>query len=844
VCLFWGCWWLWSVSLTVGGEPEGDRDLGLEAARLRFFEEKVRPLLWERCVSCHGPDKQKGGLRLDSRQSALDGGESGPAVVPGKPDESLLVEAIKHEGLEMPPTGKLEAAEVEQLTRWVAMGAPWPSAAELPRPIAAALRQKQLEEGRNWWSFRPLGEQLECERRGTADIPGGTAWDGWPRNPIDRFLLKAQLENGLTPAPPADRRTLIRRLTFDLIGLPPTPDEVEAFESDPAPDAYERLVERLLSSPRYGQHWARFWLDLVRYAESDGYRQDAYRPHAWRYRDYVVSSFNCDKPYNQFVTEQLAGDELDPSNLEYRVAVGFLRLGTYEFNQRDVRGQWSEILNEITDVSGEVFLGLSVGCARCHDHKFDPIPQRDYDRLRAFFAPLFPRDDLPLATDREQAAYNAKRSAWNRKTAEVRQRLEELERPHRERAAAGAFAKFPDDIKQILRTPEALRTPLEKQLAALANRQVILEREKEPSLEGAEKALRDQLRHQLAQHGPPPPELPAVMSVTDVGRDPPPTVVPGTRKGELVEPGYLSVIDPTPAAISPPPAAPASTGRRLALARWLTQPDHPLTTRVIVNRIWQFHFGRGLVATSSDFGRLGDRPSHPDLLDWLARQMVADGWRLKPLHRLIVTSAAYRQSAERPESEAVGASQIDPENRFLWRWNILRLDAEEIRDAMLRVSGELQSAVLGGPSSGNDEPRRSVELRIIRNSQDPLLDAFDAPNRYTSIGSRTATTTATQALLLANGPWTSLRAEAFARRLETEANCQPPDPPGADPRLVRGFLLAYGRPPDPDEIIHAQEFLANQAQRVGVSGNPIGQRAALVDFCHVLLNSNEFLYID
>ncbi len=375
---------------------EGEADTKVQAAREQFFEQNVRPLLAQSCYACHGDKKQKGGLRLDSLEAILKGGESGPAVVPGKPEESLLVDAINYDGPEMPPTGKLGADKVAILSRWVSLGAPWPRtdrAAHAPLAMASVPRSKLTAADRAFWSLRST---IRPAVPGLAD-PQQNSWSSWSRNAIDRFILKALVGSGLAPAPEADKPTLIRRLSFDLTGLPPAPEEVDAFLADAGPDAYERLVDRLLASPRYGQRWGRHWLDLVRYAESDGHRQDALRPEAWRYRDYVVRAFNSDKPYDRFLTEQLAGDELDPDDIELRVATGYLRMGTYEYNQRNVPGQWAEILNDITDVTGEVFLGLSIGCARCHDHKFDPILQKDYYRLQAFFAALMPRDDLTTA---------------------------------------------------------------------------------------------------------------------------------------------------------------------------------------------------------------------------------------------------------------------------------------------------------------------------------------------------------------------------------------------------------------------------------------------------------------
>ena len=534
-----------AVSIKVrGGEP----DSNAQAAREHFFEQNVRPLLAENCYSCHGDKKQKGGLRLDSLEAILAGGESGPAVVPGKPTESLIVEAVNFSGLEMPPTGKLSGDKVATLTRWVSLGAPWPSrdrAAHAPRDLTKPSGSKFTASDRALWSFQPV-------RRPNIPAVESPATDTsaeWSRNPIDRFIWKGLVENGLTPAAEADRETLIRRATFDMTGLPPTIDEIDLFAADQSPGAYERLVDRLLASPAYGQRWGRHWLDLVRYAESDGFRQDAFRSNAWRYRDYVVRAFNSDKSYDRFLSEQLAGDELDPDNPELRVAGGYLRLGTYEYNQRNVRGQWADILNDITDVTGEVFLGLSVGCARCHDHKFDPILQKDYYRLQAFFTPLMPRDDLTLAGRRQWAKYQAKREAWERAASEILRQIDAIERPYRDKGTAGATAKFPDDIKAILSRPDSERSLLERQLGPLAFRQIAYEHEQVPLLlKGEVKARWDELHKALKNYDamrpdPPPP----VMTATDLGPVSPPTLVPGGRKNDAIDPGFLSLLDPGPA---------------------------------------------------------------------------------------------------------------------------------------------------------------------------------------------------------------------------------------------------------------------------------------------------------
>ena len=638
--------------------------------------------------------------------------------------------------------------------------------------------------------------------------------------------------------------SLIRRVTFDLTGLPPTKAEVDSFVNDQASDAYERLVDRLLASPAYGQRSGSHWLDLVRYAESDGYRQDAFRPSAWRYRDYVVHAFNTDKPYDRFLSEQLAGDELDPDDPELRVAVGFLRMGTYEYNQRDVCGQWADILNDITDVTGEVFLGLSIGCARCHDHKFDPILQRDYYRLQAFFAPLLPRDDLTAARPEEWAAFRAKQAAWEQAAAAILRQIKAIEQPYRDKGAQTAMAKFPEEIQAILNKLEKDRTPFQKQIGALAFRQIAFEYGQVPvQIKGPDKARWDKLQNELKAFDALRPAPPGpVLTVTDVGPVSPPTVIASDSGGKAIEPGFLSVLDTAGAPVRASRAAPQSTGRRLALARWLCRETNPLSTRVIVNRVWQYHFGRGLVGTPSDFGRLGEPPSHPELLEWLAKELVREGWRLKPLHRLIVTSAVYRQSASRSKHEIAMAGRVDPENRLLWKYVVKRLDGGEIRDAMLAASGELRR-VIGGPSGSSNQSRRTIDTRMIRNSPEELMDLFDGPDGNLSTPRRNTTTTAAQALLLINGEWGLARAEAFAKRLEQAK----PNSADIEGRVELAYQLAVSRSPLPDEAAEAIGFLRTQARSMGAAphqNDPVADHAALIDFCHVLLNSNEFLYVD
>jgi hypothetical protein len=541
---------------------------------------------------------------------------------------------------------------------------------------------------------------------------------------------------------------------------------------------------------------------------------------------------NDDKPYNRFVREQIAGDELEPSNPDAVIATGYYRLGIYEYNQRDVKTQWDNILNEITDVTADVFLGLGVSCARCHDHKFDPILQEDYYRLKAFFAPLVQRDAALPCSAAEIEVRAQQQTAWEEKTADIRRQLDELERPLVDDAAAKFIKKFPAEIEPLFGMSPADRKPLEEQLCRLASRQIVEEGGKidfAQKLKGEQKKQWESLRKQLAEFDAIKPAAePTAMMVTDVSSVAPPVTLPGKRESKEIAPGLLSVIDPAPLDCSPPSADSKTTGRRSALAAWLTRSDNPLTPRVIVNRVWQQHFGRGLVETASDFGRLGQPPSHPELLDYLTRRFVESGWSLKWLHREIVLSAAYRRSSI---GDSIRDSvRKDPSNRWLARMTVRRLSAEQIRDAALSTTGQIDLAV-GGPSASWESWRRSIYLKTVRNSRDLLLDAFDVPDGSASVPQRNVTTTPSQALTLINGPWMIARAQALALRLERDV------PSGGssilDSRIIRAYQLALGRDPSTDELTRASVFVTDE-----------GQAAAMADFCHVLLNSNEFLYVD
>src|SRR6185436_8720562 len=502
-----------------------------DPAAAKLFQEKVGPILTARCYKCHSADapKPKGGLRLDSREAALKGGDGGPALVPGKPDQSLLIKGITWDDpdFQMPPKEKMPAGEIDLLRQWISKGAPWSGSTAKPRKP----EKKITDADRAWWSFQPVQE------------PAVPPADAACRNEIDRFVHAKLKAEGLVPAPEADRRTLLRRLTFDLHGLPPTADEIENFVKDASPDAYEKQVERLLAHPRYGERWARHWLDLVRYAESDGYKQDGYRPNTWPYRDYVIRAFNEDKPYSRFVLEQLAGDEIAPNDPKVLVATGFLRLGIYEYNQRNAWGQWRDILNDITDVTGDAFLGLGMGCARCHDHKFDPILQRDYFALQSFFSGLLWRDDLPLATPAEVADYRKKRQAWEAKTAKIREDLAAIEAPVSKTLETGSINKFLPELRAVYAKPKDQRTPDDVQIADLIQRQVAAELALiDGESKGATREKWSELLRKLAEIDKGKPrELPAALVVTDVGPVAAGTKIPGDDT-RVIEPAFLTVL--------------------------------------------------------------------------------------------------------------------------------------------------------------------------------------------------------------------------------------------------------------------------------------------------------------
>ena len=771
--------------------------LGLAALPLRGADEPVAEravaLLEERCFKCHSHSagKNKGGLVMDSLAGLTTGGDSGAALLPGDPAKSLFLKNIlsTDPDVTMPPKGdRLTATQVKLLQDWVQAGAPWPRS-RTKEPVAGRYLPGTIgAKEKSWWAYQPV-------RR--PELPAGPA-----AHPVDRFIEARLAQVGLTPAGEADRAVLIRRVTFDTTGLPPTPEAVDAFLKDKDPRAYEQLVDRLLASPAYGQRMARAWLDLVRYADSDGFRIDDFRPTAWRYRDYVIKAYNDNKPYDRFVHEQIAGDELFPGDPEALTALGYLRHWIYEYNNRDARGQWENILNDVTDTTGDVFLGAGMQCARCHDHKFDPILQRDYYALRSFFSNTLPVEDR-IAWTKDQAGEHARKLAkWEQATQAIRAEIAALEGKYRETATRKAIEIFPDDVQAMLRRPEAQRTPYEQQVAALAWRQIEYEYARlDRSIKGDDSVRHADLKRQLAEHDKlKPAEPPYVLAVRETGATPIDAVIP--KKNTVVPPAFLTVLSaqyPAEPARITPPADGASTGRRSALARWLTEPSNPFTARLAMNRLWQLCFRRGLAPYASDFGRLGEPPSHPALLDWLAAEFMAQGWDQKAMHRLILTSAAYRRSSAHPAPQA--GQLKDPQNALLWRNQPQRLEAEQIRDALFAACGELKADKQAGPGVVYGEPVRSIFTRIMRNNRDPLADVFDAPQWFSSASSRDVTTTPIQSLLLLNSPFMLKRGELLAARVAQEA-------PGDEAAQIRRlYQLLFARAPSAAEAKRAEAFL-------------------------------------
>jgi hypothetical protein len=815
---------LFALASAVSGTPAvddamtdgGSADAPLDPKGLQFFESRIRPVLIEHCYGCHSAEsgKTKADLRVDTRDGLLRGGIGGPAIVPGSPDDSLLLRALRYddEDLQMPPKARLPDAVVRDVETWIAMGAPDPRGAAIGHGTidgagpALSSYGVDLEKGRAFWAFRPPIRALAPSI--PADAPKDVAkLADWPLGDIDRFVLAAMLETGTRPVEDADRRTWLRRVSFDLTGLPPTPAEIAAFEKDRSPEAHARVVDRLLASNAFGERWGRHWLDVARYAESSGKESNILYPHAWRYRDYVLDSFNDDKPFDQFIREQIAGDllpaETPTQRAEQLVATGYLAIGPKSHTAQNGRQFQADLVDEQIDAMSQGILGITISCARCHDHKFDPIPQRDYYAMAGIFAST-------------RTAFGTERGAGNRRTAVL------IELPE--------AADVPDG-PTMSRERRALIAAAEERIRAE------LERAADGPRDGAAniariRTQRDQstilatILDRFDESGRPTSRNRLAMGVLDAER---PIDVPLLVRGEIDQPGevvrrgFLQVLDGVDA-----PAISGGSGRR-ELAEWLVAPTNPLTARVWANRVWLHLFGKGIVPTPDNFGFGGLPPTNQPLLDHLALRLIEHGWSTKALVREIVLSRSYRLAATGDSRNEA----VDPENRTLWRQPARRLDAEAIRDAMLAVSGRLEAAPVGSPVNfaegamrgqerrlvdlDADRPVRSVHLPIVRDQVPAALDVFDFADPSFVVGDRAETNVATQALFLMNAPEVMASADAFADRLmSAEA-----DDRG---RIEAAFELAYGRRPSAIEIDAARDFLRD-VEKALASDSADGGRA-------------------
>ena len=765
------CCWL-GFLLFAGLTFAQDQDAGINRLTL---EQHVAPILKKRCVKCHGAEQRESGLDLRRRFTMLAGGDSGPAIVPGKPQKSLLLEFIDDDLMPPEDEPQLTEQEIGVLLKWIASGAAIAGKTEEPLPIVDDVQHSIDESARQHWAFQPVKPV----------VPPAVKKPAWVTTAVDPFVLSQLEQHGWSPADAAAKVTLIRRVYFDLTGLPPSPEDIAAFVNDEGAKAYESVVDRLLASHHYGERWAQHWLDVVRFAETEGFEYDRHLPDAWRFRDYVIDSLNANKPFDQFVREQIAGDEIRPGDVECQSAAIFHRLGAVRRNagNPDIALSRNEVLTERTNIIGEAFLGLTVGCARCHNHKLEPITQKDYYRLQAYFAAT-QEYDIGLGMPEEK-------NAWDEQVADIKKKT----------------AKLKSDLASLTEDQK--------------------EKQKREILKVA------------AQQAPHPATIPSVRNEPEK-RTPIHVLRRGVweQKGVAVGPRPLSVL--ASADVSELPGD--ITNPRTHLANWLTEASHPLTARVIVNRVWQYHFGTGLVETANDFGTHGGRPSHPELLDWLAASLVENGWRLKPLHRQIVLSSTYRQSVRSDDQAA--ATFADPNNRLLSHFSRRRLSGEEIRDAMLAVSGRLNPRTHGRSVITPVDPalidllynptqwivtkdatefdRRSVYLIAKRNLRLPFMEAFDAPALQTSCPLRGESTHAPQALELLNGTFANDMAATFAERLRSEC--------GEDhERIVeRAWQLAIGRDPTPREHLLALEFVKDQD---------------LKEFALAVFNLNDFLYV-
>lgn len=760
------------------------------------------------------------GLRVNTRESLLKGGTRGAAIKPGQSSESLLIQAVSHAGkLTMPPGPKLPDAEIQTLKSWIDAGAEWP---------AETVAVKRTE----WWAFR------KPVRPVVPNVKGATS-------PIDAFIAEKLRGANVEASPEASKLTLLRRAYFDLHGLPPTPEQTKAFLEDQSPNAWEKLIDTLLASPRYGEKWGRQWLDLVRYGDTSGFEQDPYTLEAWRYRDWVIKSFNDDKPYDRFAKEQIAADELWPNEPEARVGTGYYRVGPNRdmlFKVEDLNVV--EKLTDYVDTTSQVFLGLTVGCARCHDHKFDPIPQKDFYRMQAVFAPAI--------NDRVFLEYNTARFsdiAANTREFRLRQigeQIEHIQKPYREQIREKRIATLPAEVQAVLKIAAEKRTSEQQAIATQAEEKLkvsddemraIFSQADAERMHAIEKKLVSIFANYTA-----PPMSPGVI---DVGREAPRTYIAlrGNPEayGEEVRPGFLTALGG--GEVPDPPEHAKTTYRRKALAEWLASPDNPLFARVMVNRLWQYHFGSGLLKTPSDFGTRAGQPSHPELLDWLAIEFVERKWSIKSIHKLIMMSDAYRRTSNPTKS----AREQDPANLLVSHMNRRRLQAEELRDSVLQVTGSLNLkmggapivppleseelfGIIGKPENAwmvtpepSEHTRRSVYMLRRRTFQQPIFEAFDSPDGIASCSRRNESTTAPQSLALLNSRFMLEQSRALAAKTDS---------------VEDAWMRILDRPPSSKEKAAAEELIQQQTSRLG------SKPAAYAELVRGLLNLNEFLYVD
>lgn len=932
--------------------------------KIDFFNSQVKPILQQNCFQCHGGgDEVEGGLELTSREKILEGGHYGAAVSLEKPADSFLLEMVGYgqETAQMPPDGKLDDDSLEILAKWIKLGLPYPDQDNNGKPIT--------EKTSDYWAYRPLKRP---------QIPSVHSSD-WVKNPIDAFVLAKLEEHGLTPATPANKLTLIRRIYYDLTGLPPSPEAVEAFLNDTAMDAYEKRIDKLLKSLRYGEKWGRHWLDLVRYAETNGYERDSDKPYVWRYRDYVINAFNEDKPYDEFIKEQLAGDELDNVTTESIIATGYHRLGIWDDEPADRKLARYDYLDDIVSTTGQVMLGMTIGCARCHDHKIDPISTLDYYRFLAFFHDIVPHNRGTLAdigTPEQQAARNKQQAekrlaeekfqdelfpiqenikieiakihqapiAPNTVTSPIRDltyrfyrelpeqfsdNFDDLEPTAEGKLFSNLFSLSPATRKKdiglifegTLAVPEdatyifhiKLHGTCRLILNGLKVADLIGERDVEIALTQGNSTIRieyinkeidnpqltvswtgtnfekqplstnsllnfGQLLKTHEEHINSNASLKALvdkynavrikrderrrqrihyehhaLAITESGQTPTHILRRGNPHlvGREVKPAFPTVLNPPAVDIPSVPKEAKSSGKRLVFAEWVASSDNPLTARVMVNRIWQHHFGRGIVRSTNDFGKLGTPPTHSDLLDWLAVEFIESGWRIKKMHKLIMTSNTYRMSTQSNPNFI----QQDANNDLFWRFNMRRLAAEEIRDTVLWVTGKL-NLKMGGPSIFTDLPkevlatasrpgavwgksppdeanRRSIYVKIKRSLLVPILNQFDQANTDSTCPVRFSTTVPTQSLTMLNGKFFNDQAIAFADRMRWEGGVTVKE------RVQFGLRLVLCREPEPTEIQKALSLIQELQQVDGVSSE-----VALNRFALLALNLNEFIFID